>query len=261
MALGKKINKEPEPERVPRNIKDLFKPSVELEHVAGFKIAAYGRAKVGKTHLAMTAPKPIYGIDTEGSWSLNRKQFSLKDQEQINVAQVLYEADKKSHKVDVVASLDAAFEAMDVLTDFIATYDGPIGTIVIDSGSDIWDWLGTWKDEQNFSEPGRLQWGHANKRYNEFIMMMLHSQWNVIGLFRAEAAVGGTGADLGYDKPKWQKKTDYWFDVILEMKYDGLTRQAIFKGDRFGGTHSPLTNPTWESIVKHLEDKTKIKVN
>jgi hypothetical protein len=259
MALGKKIKDEPE--RVPRNIKEIFKPSVELEHVSGLKIACWGRAKVGKTHLAMTAPKPIYGIDTEGSWSLNRLQFPKDVQEQIHVAQVLYEADKKLHKVDVVKSLDAAYEAMDVLTDFIADYKGPIGTIVIDSGSDIWDWLGTWKDESNFTDPGRLAWGHANKRYNEFIMMMLHSQWNVIGCFRAEAAVGDRGADLGYDKAKWQKKTDYWFDVILEMKYDGLTRQVIFKGDRFGGTHTPLTNPTWDSIVKHLRDTSKIKVN
>ena len=247
--------------RVPRNIMDVFKPSVSLEHVTGIKIAIWGRAKVGKTHFAMTAPKPIYGIDTEGSWSLNRKQFSKEDQEKINVAQVLYESDKKNHKVDVVASLQAAYDALDVLTDFIATYEGPVGTIVIDSGSDIWDWLGTWKDESNFSDPGRLAWGHANKRYNEFIMMMLHSKWNVIGIFRAEAAVGNSGVDLGYDKAKWQKKTDYWFDVIIEFQQTATGRKAVFRGDRYGGNLGTIENPTWDTLVQHLETKKKVKVN
>lgn len=247
--------------RVPRNIKDIFRPSVELEHVTGIKLAIWGRAKVGKTHFAMTAPKPIYGIDTEGSWSLNRKQFSEEDQKQIHVAQVLYESDKKAHKVDVVQSLQAAYDAMDVLTDFIADYQGPVGTIVIDSGSDIWDWLGTWKDEQNFSEPGRLQWGHANKRYNEFIMMMLHSKWNVIGCFRAEAAVSSSGADFGYDKAKWQKKTDYWFDVICEVQMAPTGRNFVFRGDRYGGNLGTLENPTWSDMMRHLEAKKKVKVN
>lgn len=247
--------------RVPKNIREIFKPSVELEHVAGLKIAIWGRAKVGKTRFAMTAPKPIYGIDTEGSWSLNKDAFSLEDQKQINVAQVLYEADKKKHRVDVVASLNAAIEALDVLTDFLVDYTGPVGTIVIDSGSDIWDWLGTWKDEQNFSEPGRLQWGHANKRYNEFILMMLHSKWNVIGCFRAESAVDAKGADYGYDKPKWQKKTDYWFDAICEVKKTGNGRDFIFTGDRFGGNLGRLENPTWSDVTKLLESTKKVKVN
>jgi len=316
MGLADKV-KSVEVGRVPRNIRDVFRPSTELEHVSGLKIAVYSRAKVGKTHLAFTCPLPIYGIDTEGSWGLNRKQFPEEIQKQVHVRQVLYDASKKDNLVDLVAALNAARDALDVLTDYITCNDlvetflssvkqatmaeliaglttseytpnqdlieyvleemvfyesitagevytyvkpFPKGTIVIDSGTDIWDWLGIWKDEQNFSDPGRLQWGHANKRYNQFIMMMLHSKWNVLGSFKAEAMVDSKGADMGTDKPKWQKKTDYWFDVIIEMKRIGNDRQVVFRGDRFGGNIATLVNPTWDDIVKQLESVKKITV-
>jgi len=317
LASGPK-GKSVEVGRVPKSIRDVFRPSTELEHVSGLKIAVYSRAKVGKTHLAFTCPLPIYGIDTEGSWSLNKNQFSADVQKQVHVSQVLYMADKEGGKVDLVKSLDAARDAVDVLTDYIACNDKvetflkekehatvleiivglttpdyipnpdtisyvleemafygtarlsedqwafvtpfPKGTIVIDSGTDIWDWLGIWKDEQNFTDPGRLQWGHANKRYNQFIMMLLHSKWNVLGSFKAEAMVDTKGGDIGTDKAKWQKKTDYWFDVIIEMKKIGNDRQVIFRGDRFGGNISTLINPTWNDIVTELESNKKIKV-
>jgi hypothetical protein len=329
MALGQKTHKVVETGRVPKSIRDAFRPAIELEHVAGLKVAVYSRAKVGKTHLAFTCPLPIYGIDTEGSWALNKNQFSEDIQRQVHVAQVLFMAEKEGGKVDLVASLDAARDALDSLTDYISCNDRveeflkvkgtatltevlvgitnaaagpwndqqtgvyipnqetveyvleelvqygcstkegelykyvnpfPRGTIVIDSGTDIWDWLGIWKDEQNFTEPGRLQWGHANKRYNEFIIMMLHSKWNVLGSFKAEAMVDTKGGDLLTDKPKWQKKTDYWFDVIIELKSMGPDRQAIFRGDRFGGNIGTLLNPTWQDIVTQLESKKKVKV-
>jgi hypothetical protein len=136
----------------------------------------------------------------------------------------------------------------------------PRGTIVIDSGTDIWDWLGIWKDEQNFKEPGRLQWGHANKRYARFIIMLLHSKWNVLGTFKAEGMVDSKGGDMGQDKAKWQKKTDYYFDVIIEYKLVGNIRQAIFRGDRYGGNLGVLENPTWDDVKKHLERKKKVEV-
>ena len=324
LASGPK-GKSVEVGRVPKSIRDVFRPSTELEHVSGLKIAVYSRAKVGKTHLAFTCPLPMYGIDTEGSWGLNKNQFTEAIQRQVHVKQCIFDASKKHNLVDVVAALAAAQDALDVLTDYIECNDmvetwltgksatlpeimsgittpeytpnedlvlyvleemldyncitiGPVdpanavpvkytyvkpfpkGTIVIDSGTDIWDWLGIWKDEQNFSDPGRLQWGHANKRYNQFIMMMLHSKWNVLGSFKAEAMVDSKGGDIGTDKPKWQKKTDYWFDVIIELKSVGNDRQAIFRGDRFGGNIATLTNPTWSDIVQQLESKKKITV-
>lgn len=312
--------------KVPLSIRNAFKPSTQLEHVTGLKVAVFSRAKVGKTHLAFTCPKPIYGIDTEGSWGLNRNQFDKETQEQVHVSQVLFMADKEKGKVDLVQSLDAAKDAMDVLTDYIKYNDRvgtyleamktaplvdivnavkpdnvkegtdayevltdvvlyvleemvyyasvdlrddkyvwlkpfPRGTIVLDSGTDIWDWLAIWKDE-NFTDQrtSRLSWGHANKRYNEFIMMMLFSKWNVYATFKAEAAKTDKGADLKYDNPKWQKKTDYWFDVILEMKNEPEGRVIYFRGDRFGGVTDTLVNPGWDDIQKLLESKKKVKV-
>lgn len=306
---------------VPKNIRDVFRPVTELESLTGLKIALWSREKIGKTHLTFGCPVPVYGIDTEGSWDKNKDQFTAEQLKHVHVTQVLYEADKEKGVVDVVQSLEAAIDAMDAVTDYIAANrkiddalkttitlqeafkvsapddvqpdeiaayttqaqnvldemvelgvasvkDGvytrlkpfPVGTIVLDSGTDIWDWLGIWKDEKNFSEPGRLQWGHANKRYNQFIMMMLHSRWNVVATFKAEAAVSDKGGDLGFDKPKWQKKTGYWFDVIIELQRTANGRVAVFRGDRFGGNLATIENPTYQSIVAQLQSKKKLKV-
>lgn len=262
MAFGNKpLAKTTEQEK--KSIKDLFKPSVELEVVHGLKIGVYGRWKVGKTHFALTAPLPVYVVDTEGSARTNVKLFSKERQDNIYISEVINWADKKDKKVDLMASLDATMDSIDVLTDMIVEQPDANGTIVIDSASDIWDWLNQWLElsasRTSAGNINRLEWGKANRRYTEFMYMLLRSRWNVVMTFRSFEAVSDKGQSLGYDQPKWQKNTPYWLDLITELKLEGTETVMKFRGDRFGRLTEDLRNPTWKSLEEYLAKKSGVK--
>ena len=250
-------------------LEDIFKPSENLEIDDGLKIGVYSRSKMGKTHLGTSAAEfstrgPVYIIDTENNVKKETKRLPLEMQQRIFVSEVLKLDDDDSDKVDLVKSMELLFEATDVLTDVIQHSNKDEtgmsrGTVVIDSGTDVWKWLGIWLDEvadtksnRDGSMP-RYEWGKANKRYTEFMYMLLNSNWNVIMTFRSEGAVSDKGEDLGFNKARWQKDTDFWLDLIGEMSHDGKEFYMTFKGDRFGMLKGGVQNPTFERIIDEIE--------
>ena len=73
---------------------------------------------------------------------------------------------------------------------------GVMGTIVIDSGTDMWDWLSTWlelegatKFNKSDNSMNRTEWGKANKKYADFMYLLLRCNWNVIWTFRAHPVI------------------------------------------------------------------------
>lgn len=251
-----------------KKLSDLFIPSTQIKLDNGLKCAIYGKAKVGKTHFCLTAPTPIYFLDTEGSAKINIKQFPQNVQEQCFIFSALDYAtkDAKRGKIDVVESLDTLFEAVDLITDETINNPDFSGTIVVDSGTDVWDWLGTWLEERadvkttKSGQMMRTEWGKANGKYAQFMQQLLKSNMNVIATFRAVSAIDNQGANLGYDNPKWQKNTDYWFDLIAEMKVTSK-RELICQGDRFGlGVGHRIANPTWQSLVEDLRQNINLEI-
>lgn len=267
--------------------KEMFKPSVELETISGLKIGIAGKAKVGKTHFALTAPLPIIVIDTEGSYKLNVTYFPRERREQIHVNEVLRFAGKRQKKIDLTESLNAMEDAIDLVTDILIasereldeTEDAGVietikelpfdprvvkGTIVIDSATDIWDWLSAWiEDVGSKTSSGslnRLEWGKPNQRYADFMMMLLRSNWNVIFTYRVKAAVSNKGEDLGYNNPRWQKNTDYWLDQICEMVDNGVTSTLMFRGGRFGRNIPDLVDPSWDTLCEHLKNYSGVTI-
>jgi len=253
---------------VKKQLSDLFIPSTQIKLNKGLKCAIYGRAKVGKTHFCLTAPTPIYFLDTEGSAKINVKQFPQHIQEKCFIFSALDYATKdvKRGKIDVVESLDKLYEAVDLITDETIKNDEFSGTVCIDSGTDVWDWLGTWLEERadvktlKSGQMMRTEWGKANAKYAQFMQQLLKSNMNVIATFRAVSAIDNQGCNLGYDNPKWQKNTDYWFDLIGEIKV-GAKRELICHGDRFNlGDGYKIVNPTWQSLVDVLREKVKLDI-
>lgn len=253
-----------------RTLQTIFKPGTSLECVKGLKIGIYSRSKIGKTHFALTAPAPRYVIDTENAYQWNLRQFPVEHRAQTFVSEVLEEADYDKKKgVDIFKSLDLTLEAIDLLTQHIMELEetdpnGPRGTIIIDSASDIWDWLSMWIEEYATRTSGgnvnRLEWGKANKKYNRFMRMLLSSDWNVVWTFRSEPAVDDKGRDMGYDKVRWQKKTDFWLSLITELKMEGVDVVMKFRGDRFGRIQEDLVNPNWDSLCKHLTKHSGVQI-
>jgi hypothetical protein len=252
--------------RTGRSLDEIFKPAVNLENVPYLRMAVYGRAKIGKTHFALTAAQtgPVWIIDTEGAVNINIMSVPKELRSRIHVADILCFSDKKNRKVDLVASLDALRDAIDKLTDYIKDHPEELGTIVVDSATDMWDWMSIWLEEEgatSFSAGGKMlrtEWGKANKKYAELMYMLLGSGWNIILTFRAREAVNSKGESLGFDNARWQKNTDYWIDLICEFRKDSLDRTLRISGGRFGDSISPLTNPDWTNLLDHIEQQTGV---
>lgn len=165
-------------------LRKRFKPSVELPAVRGVKLGVYANAKVGKTHFALTGQLPLFVIDTEGSAKMISKFFDTERQEQIYIDEIIQWVGKKKGKFDIVGSLKSLEESVDVITDVILLSEkgadelteeersrmiidpGQVGTIVIDSGTDMWDWLSTWLElegatryNKSDGSMNRTEWG------------------------------------------------------------------------------------------------------
>lgn len=248
-----------------RTVSDLhkrFKPSIDLELNTGLKQGIFGRSKTGKSHYCITAHspgKPIYAMDTEGNLKKEAKRLSEEAQREIFIDEILQYTTKKKDSIDLAASIDALIESCDFLTDVINNEEEefPKGTIVVDSGTDPWTWLGSWLEENadrtKSGNISRLEWGKANKRYTDFMYMLLNSNWDVIMTFRAQSAVNNKGEDLGYDKARWQKDTEYWLDLITQMFYNGKDYIMRLEGDRFGNIGGQIENPSWQKTKEYIE--------
>ncbi len=64
-----------------------FKSLSEVEKKRGLKVGIYGDFATGKTHFALTAPEPIFIIDTEMGASPLAYQFKEKDIKVLDVAE------------------------------------------------------------------------------------------------------------------------------------------------------------------------------
>lgn len=275
-----------EADEVVERAKSAFTPATELEQDDGLKIAVLAKAKQGKTALTQAETVlPRYCIDTEGNIKKEVKNFKSRPHtpeeaaqthiaEVLKLSNVIEDKRKGTTKIDLVASLNAAFDAIDEITEIVKNTphtkgDPAPGTIIVDSATDIWDWTkmwledgadGTLKRSKTTGEIPRFEWGKANEKYTNFIHLILHSDWHVIMTFRAKPAVNDKGEDLGYNVADWQKYTDFWFDIICELKWKGTASELTFRGDRYGNIQDKIFDPTWPKIVAKIEEHSGLKI-
>ena len=271
MSWETKSNMDVSPVSIEDDLQSIFKPAVDLETPSFVHMGIYGRSNTGKTTFALSCPRPCYIIDTENSVKENLVAYSMDFKANLNVAEVLEYANKVEGKIDLTKSLNMLFKATDVITSVVSksSLDPtlPIGTIVIDSCTDVWDWLSIWLEE-NTTKIGkdqdrimRTEWGKANRKYTEFMYMLLASKWNVVFTFRSRPAVNSKGEDLGYDNPRWQKNTEHWLTISTEMKLEGLDRVMYFRKCRWGDISQEIINPAWETFTSHISSHTGVKLS
>lgn len=244
---------------------DLFVDGTELETLSSICIAIFGRAKVGKTHFAATALElgiPVIVIDTESSWRKNLKRFSPEMRSLVKVSEVMKFKQGSVKSFDLMQSLRIFRKSINAAVARVDKYREEginHGVIVVDSATDLWDWLGIWIDEDaSSSDMGRLRWGKPNSIYTEEIQKLIHSGWSVILVYRAKEAVSNQGQDLGYNKARWQKNTDYWIDLYGEISREGDNRYLSVDGDRFGECVQEIENPTFKKLLIELHNKAGI---
>lgn len=243
--------------------KSLFKPAIDIPKAKRIRCGLFSRAKAGKTHFALTAKRPIYFLDTEKSAQLLVKQLPEDVQREIYILDLVDFAERKGNHLDVVQSMEVAFDVIGELLDDIRT-SPEVGTIVIDSMTDLWDYLKIWLDEnvdQNKKFGDTImgtEWGKANKRWKELMNLLKASDWNVILTFKTKERYVDKKAS-GIIDPDWQKNTFHDLDLNFEIVKTGDEHRFICHGGRFGDKYEDLINPTFDDVRKYLQQKTGIE--
>ena len=182
-----------------------FKNLSEVEEKRGLKIGIYGDFATGKTHFALTCPEPIYIIDTENGSAPLAHTFKGKDIKVLDVCEA-----------DGVKSFEKVREAVD----FIITQE-KVGTVVIDSISDLWDFAQEYAKVNVFKLTvlDRLKqqwdWGIINKLYLGILLKLIRLNCNLVVTAREGEVYAGPGQPTNIVKPKWQKLTGFWTDFVL----------------------------------------------
>ena len=246
-AVNKKI------ETVKEEIK--FTSLSDAKDKRGLKIGLYGNYATGKTHFCLTAKEPIYIIDTEMGSAPLADSFKGKDVRVLDVAEI-----------DGAKSYQKVLDAVDYILD-----KNDAGTIIIDSITDFWEYTQEFakvnifkiKPEQRLAQ--QWDWGVINKCYMKVLMNLLKIECNLIVTAREAEVYAGAGQVTNQVKPKWQKATGFWVDVVIHntKKFDKLGKTSfnstIEKCRQYGGVMGKsFDNLNFKMLEEEL-NKVKIK--
>lgn len=256
--------KRPEKPSFPSKItykENPFKSIADLKKVKGFKLAVHGLSKTGKTYLGMTAPdwycescKTYILFLPEESGSKNKKcpycdaenvvkapiRVIGSEQTTIETADLfpwknieIKEIYNENVQEDIIDGMESLREVLSLISWLGKDFDH--GTLVIDSGTDLWRWIAEWlfsyvgaprgktirkmaKDKDIF----RFDWRYANVKYQNIVMKLLNSDVNIILTGQDHNLYDDNGNMLSIVGPSWQKQTPFWFNIILRT-YKGVS--------------------------------------
>ena len=192
-----------EAQKLPQDL--VFTKLGDAKEKRGLKIGIYGDYATGKTHFGLTAPEPIYIIDTEMGSAPLAHLFKDKDVRVLDVAER-----------DGTLSYQKIVDAVE----YISKQDN-VGTVILDSVTDLWEFSQEFakvnifkiKPEQRLAQ--QWDWGVINKCYMKVLMNLLKIECNLILTAREAEVYAGAGQITNQVKPKWQKSTGFWVDLVL----------------------------------------------
>jgi len=243
-------------------VKEQVKPKIEFKSLSeaklnrGIKILSYGSFSTGKTHFALSSDKPVFIIDTENGASPLADKFP--DAQVINISNMDSE---NIEEKDEVKNFDNYQNAIDYL---VKLPDEQVGTVIIDSISDIWEWTQAYAKIKVFKIPieDRLKqqwdWGIINRLYLKNLKKLINKNCNLIIIARESEVYAGAGQPTGRYEPKCQKKTPFWVDIVLHHEMKFINKQILFQAKiekcRQKGEiiNKIIENPTLEKIKEIL---------
>lgn len=247
-----------------KSIEDFFTPSIEISAIGGFKIGVFGKDGVGKTHICATSPGKVFYIDTEGTAMTVISKFPKDVRQRIQVFNVKKKFDDEVEIIDYSASIDLVEQAVEAIYRYTQEHPDEYGTIVIDSASDLWDWLQYWLSIQTDlvrAKTGKMiqtEWSRPNKRHAGILDILLKTEWNVVLTAQAHPVYGSSGEATSVNDPKWQKRVPFWVDISGELKYDNGRATYTIRKCRHDRSLDGMVieDPTFDRIVNFVSEKT-----
>lgn len=275
----KPVEKEIKPveKKVNYDIDSMFKRKEDVIATKKIKTLLWGPPGSGKTYTSLTFPGPIYFIDTDDGVALNLKYVDTK--KEVNVVEIV-EFSKGGKTNDTGQEIDSkldehalmSLEKFEEVINLLSNKEIDTGTIVIDTITDVWAWIGTWlkiNTEKTVSKSGseymsRFAWGDANNRYDWMMKELKKIKCNLIIIARVKDVYDGTGNITAQKKPDAQKKTESYVDVVVELKRipikgpDGKmtsTRKAYISKSRGADPVDPtIVDITYDKLKKLLDE-------
>jgi len=208
------------------DVSSLLIPLNKAAAKRGLKVGIYGGPGSGKTHFALTFPAPIIVLDTEIGSPALAKTFPEKDIKVVDVFQKGANGER-----DEVECFEKIKKVVDWVTDNVKE-----GTVVIDSGSDLWKFVQTYGKVKifNLSPEARLKyrfdWGKINNLYDQILSTLIHSELNLVITGKVTNKYDAAGQETGETQSRWQKDTEYQLDVTVEMIRQRLKDKNVFYG-------------------------------
>jgi len=218
----KAVNKEE-----PKVVKPIeFKTLKDAKVDRGIKILSYGNYNTGKTHFALSSDEPIFIIDTENGAAPLADKFPN--------AKVINIANMGTDNIDEKDEVTNFENYQNAVNHIVNLPDAEVGTVIIDSISDIWDWAQAYgkvkvfkiKVEDRLNQ--QWDWGVINKLYLKPLQRLINKNCNLIVTAREAEAYDGPGKPSGRYTPKCQKKTPYWVDIVLYHQMRFINKQIQF---------------------------------
>jgi hypothetical protein len=201
-----------------------FKKLTPDMSVKKLKVGVHGLQKSGKTRLAMSSAVsngPTYIITTEPGVKPLARLFPDKEIYFVDV----YEPDYTgTFEVEATKTLGNIDKAVRLIRDKVKENPEAVGTVVVDSVTDIWKWVQEWmkaeilKIDKEARVKQQWDWGHANNKYQNIIMQLISLPCHVIFTAQDTDEYVGPGQTSGNTVAKWQKQTPYWVDVVIKLQ-------------------------------------------
>lgn len=248
----------------------VFQKLSAVEPVKFLKIAVHGQQKTGKTRFSLTAPGPIYVIATEPGLRPLIKLFPDKEIYFVDV----YEVDPQGiFEVEPTKTLTKIDSAVKQIRALACANPSSVGTVVVDSVTDIWKWVQEWmkSDILKIDKTARVRqqwdWGYANSKYQNIIMQLLSLPTHLVLTAQDKEEYAGPGEGSGIYSPRWMAQTPYWVDIIIglmkitdpknhEIKYTSIVEDSRHMDDLLKPiAGKEIVNPTFEEVLKLLTKK------
>ena len=252
----------------------VFKKLSAEDPMKYLKFAVTGRPKTGKSRFALSCPGPIYVIETEPGLPPLAKLFPDKDIYFVDVYVPDYSG---TFEVDAIKTLENIDAAIRQIRKLIIDDPKAVGTVVLDSVTDIWKWVAEWMklDVLKIDKTARVKqqwdWGYANTKYQNIIMQIVSLPTHVVLTAQDKEEYAGAGQPSGQYEPSWMWQTPQWVDIELNLlkiipaanvkpKYKAVVKNCRHPDDfKEPIDGKSVDDPTFENIRELLTNSKKKK--
>lgn len=234
------------------------------------KVGIYGKSGAGKTHLAMTFPKPAF-IDLERGTDFFANRFDFSTVQTNNYDEIMAALGHIESGFQTEKVFDPVLGRETTRLTEVRTGVHDFETLVIDPITVLWEMiqfrqvLKIEKLDRKKDDYNQKDWGDMKRQYKSFMNRLIQLPMHVVVTGRlTELRENETMKVLG-ERMDAEKSTEYAFDVIVRVvNLNGADRVAIIDKDRSGLRKGgdKIDNPNWthfRAILAKLESVSPVR--